>query len=123
MIVEEIYFARPDELNGPFECRPDLFMEGLPSEKNSYITYIASRKNPGRTRNERRHYIKHLKKNKQAYNKIANPNFWNKANIFSVTTGIFCLSEKKDNILLWAHYANAHKGVCLRIYGITKKCF
>jgi hypothetical protein len=27
---------------------------------------------------------------------------------------ICCFSEKCDNILMWSHYANYHKGVCLR---------
>jgi Protein of unknown function (DUF2971) len=27
--------------------------------------------------------------------------------------GIYCLSAKKNNILLWSHYANAHKGICV----------
>ena len=28
-------------------------------------------------------------------------------------TGISCFSEIRDNILMWAHYANKHEGVCL----------
>ena len=28
-------------------------------------------------------------------------------------TGISCFSEKPDNILMWSHYADNHKGVCL----------
>lgn len=26
---------------------------------------------------------------------------------------VFCLSERKDSILMWSHYANNHKGVCI----------
>ena len=26
---------------------------------------------------------------------------------------VFCTSEVNDNILMWSHYANSHKGVCL----------
>lgn len=29
------------------------------------------------------------------------------------TTGIFCLSEVNDNPLMWSHYADSHKGVCI----------
>lgn len=28
--------------------------------------------------------------------------------------GVFCLSEKNDNMLMWAHYAHEHEGVCLK---------
>ena len=29
------------------------------------------------------------------------------------TTGITCLSEKYDSLLMWAHYANNHRGICV----------
>ena len=28
--------------------------------------------------------------------------------------GIFCLAEKNTNLLMWAHYAHEHEGVCLK---------
>jgi len=27
--------------------------------------------------------------------------------------GIFCLSACKDNLLMWSHYADGHRGICL----------
>jgi hypothetical protein len=27
--------------------------------------------------------------------------------------GVLCLSAKRDNILMWSHYANSHQGFCL----------
>lgn len=29
------------------------------------------------------------------------------------TTGVTCFSEKDDSLLMWAHYANNHKGMCV----------
>lgn len=29
------------------------------------------------------------------------------------TTGVSCFSEKDDSMLMWAHYANNHKGMCV----------
>ena len=29
------------------------------------------------------------------------------------TTGVSCLSESKDSLLMWAHYANNHRGFCV----------
>ena len=31
--------------------------------------------------------------------------------------GIFCVSEKCDDLLMWAHYADSHRGVCLEFDG------
>ncbi len=29
------------------------------------------------------------------------------------TTGVSCLSEAEDSLLMWAHYANNHRGICV----------
>lgn len=34
-------------------------------------------------------------------------------------TGIFCLSEVNDNPLMWSHYADSHRGVCIE-YSTSK---
>ena len=28
---------------------------------------------------------------------------------------VFCVSEVNDNILMWSHYAQYHRGVCIRL--------
>ena len=28
-------------------------------------------------------------------------------------SGVTCFSEERDNIIMWSHYANSHKGICL----------
>lgn len=32
---------------------------------------------------------------------------------FKTTTGITCFSEADDSLLMWAHYANNHSGICV----------
>ncbi|KAB7615684.1 DUF2971 domain-containing protein [Amylibacter sp. SFDW26] len=39
------------------------------------------------------------------------PNITTKA--FDQAVGMFCLSETNDNILMWSHYANNHKGIAI----------
>ena len=34
-------------------------------------------------------------------------------NEFFPQIGVYCISSLKDNILMWSHYANNHKGICL----------
>ena len=31
------------------------------------------------------------------------------------TTGFLCLTAKRDNLLMWAHYANQHEGCCVKL--------
>ncbi|HRI59001.1 MAG TPA: DUF2971 domain-containing protein [Saprospiraceae bacterium] len=40
---------------------------------------------------------------------------------YAKKTGVFCLSSKNDDILMWAHYADLHKGFCLGFL-ILKHC-
>ncbi|OLF76367.1 hypothetical protein AWH60_06135 [Pseudoalteromonas haloplanktis] len=28
--------------------------------------------------------------------------------------GVFCLTEQKDNLLMWSHYADSHRGFCVK---------
>lgn len=33
--------------------------------------------------------------------------------------GVYCLTTVPDSILMWSHYANNHKGVCLEYCGLN----
>jgi hypothetical protein len=33
--------------------------------------------------------------------------------------GVFCVSTKRDNLLMWAHYADSHRGICLEFDGLS----
>ena len=35
------------------------------------------------------------------------------ANSYLDEMGVFCMSEVKDQILMWAHYSEGHTGFCL----------
>jgi len=34
--------------------------------------------------------------------------------------GVFCLTELRDQILMWAHYADGHQGICLEFQATTR---
>lgn len=42
---------------------------------------------------------------------------------FRNTMGVYCFSEKKNNILMWSHYADYHKGICLEFDHSDPKLF
>lgn len=33
------------------------------------------------------------------------------------SVGTFCISEKRDDLLMWAHYSDSHRGICLEFDG------
>jgi hypothetical protein len=111
----EIYFASPSAFNDPFECRcivdlcsseeqwADLQASALlsrdPTLSRPQALNIARAKFPRPSdhqrgdleRSLRQYIISELEKD----------------------VGIFCLSRPNDDLLMWAHYADSHRGICL----------
>ena len=36
--------------------------------------------------------------------------------------GVFCVAERPDNLLMWSHYGDQHKGICLEFDGQRWPC-
>ncbi len=89
-VQSEIYFARPDRLNDPFDCRVDIpsALENAISRANGAL----------RTRLEQFRRTEPLLKDLQAR---------------LVTVGVCSFSLELKNSLMWAHYADNHCGICL----------
>lgn len=83
-INKEIYFAQPTSFNDPYDCQLDI----------------------------RAAYEEVLKKSPQINFKLIEKDVITDKDILK-TAGIFCLSEKPDNVQLWSHYAEDHKGLCI----------
>lgn len=47
-------------------------------------------------------------------------NFNEEIRKFLATNKVLCLTETPDNILMWAHYAESHKGIVLRLRSIPE---
>lgn len=92
---ELLRFTQPIDLNDPFECLPqkptETELKGV-VEKISEILPIVNRE--GNT-------LKIDELFKSAYENINND------------IGIFSLTKKWNNALMWAHYTNSHKGFCV----------
>jgi len=105
----EVYFASHLEFNDPFEC-------------NFCV------KGPGDIRKAKKRMVDVLMESdgvddakalKMAEERLRNLRYSMKdgknalLNLIQTKTSMFCLSEKKDNILMWPHYANKHTGICV----------
>lgn len=99
LVQSEIYFARPDQLNDPFDCRVDL--------PNALENAISRAEGALRTRLEQFRRIERLLNDVQAR---------------LVTVGVCSFSLELNNSLMWAHYADNHCGMCLT-YGFPETFF
>jgi len=95
----EIYFARPPQLNDPFDCQVDV---AKALENATVRADPKARANLERLR--------------------AMDEFFEQLQADLKATGICSFSLKLNNALMWAHYAHNHRGVCL-LYKFSEAFF
>jgi hypothetical protein len=114
----ELYFTSPTRLNDPFDCKTLFTFKG--SNKTDFEKFfygVFSHKFPNLSEKEIKNKVdsiiqKKLYKDPQRRNlQIEN---WLKILLSeNARLGILCLSNKRDDILMWSHYADGHTGFCL----------
>lgn len=107
----EVYFARPSDFGDPFECRPNISFEASFEEK---VVMHARLLRPSLSESEA---------TRRASEIVGGPDFSElesegQANLQALmeSTGIFCMSEICDDILMWSQYADGHKGICVEFH-------
>jgi hypothetical protein len=100
-----LWLSKPTDFNDPFDCNDNLVSFNVTEEA---IHNLVKTRVTG-TRQQRREEIRrHIKQ----------PQSFKKALTSSLTEviqerGICCFSRTNKNILLWSHYADKHKGICI----------
>jgi len=102
LVNSELYFARPEQLNDPFDCRVDFRI----SLDNAIIRASGTSQDK-------------LKQLREIINKAVNSD---KIKAFVENIGVCSFSLEISNTLMWSHYADNHRGVCLT-YGFPKSFF
>ena len=111
----EIYLPNPTSFNDPFECRPNLIMYKQKLSTELYIRGLRKRLRPNYNKRQAEGYISNVKiilSDTERLQKVYEN--------FMKGTGIYCLSTVMDDILMWSHYSDSHKGLCLE-FDTTKE--
>lgn len=107
----QIYLSDPLAFNDPFDCRPKIVTHKSRFKRNQFYRSIIERKFP----RYRKDQIKKELKNNPMFRKIKTHEYLQESFlIFIRGFGLYCLSEIPDDILMWAHYSDSHKGICLQ---------
>lgn len=110
------YFANPLSFNDPFDCRPYFALTGTRAQQLKYFERVVGHNMPELGREARRTEARR-RASDPAYDLRLPKNMAEFKQMYHETVtsrlGILCLSEVRDNILMWAHYADAHRGCCL----------
>ena len=113
-IERKLYFPSPAKFNDPFDSRVDsLNFEASPQKMEEYIRGMIKRRHPDWNRQRRKAYEKEIMKNK-AYQKIDCEKMKKNFQEGVDGHGVLCLTRAPNNLLMWSHYTNGHRGYCLQ---------
>ncbi len=102
-----IWFSKPPDFNDPFDGSITLQWKATTEQYEVYLTKIAI----GRMSEEK---IKESSRRMSQNPEVAKAHLQDLVSKVMDRIGVTCLSEINDNILMWSHYANSHKGVCIQ---------
>lgn len=99
----KIMFSHYKDFNDPFECAANIDTNNTTAEWANFL------KSQGASLGEIKQIVGNILTDRQAASII-------KGSIHDTISesGIFCMTPKPDNLLMWAHYADQHKGVCIK---------
>jgi hypothetical protein len=110
-----LYMVSPKLLNDPYDCFINIEIDvNRLSNKNVEIIrqhYISKPNIPEAIRIEFKE--KTVAQLKELFYRSIKTELIKRRDAFIKKNGVCCFSEKKDNILMWAHYAESFKGYCI----------
>lgn len=107
-INNKIFLSSPTNFNDPFESRPLLTYHKSVKKRSKYLRELTKDRFPNTDNKTLNNLMKgkdELLTNSENIRKVYN-------SVLS-TIGIYCLSEINDDLLMWAHYSDSHRGFCL----------
>lgn len=111
----QFYFAHADEFNDPFDVNWHLDYDATFDKKVEWGVDFLSRTRPEMPADMRKEEAKRHLLERQEDDEHSE---WVKNEYLRSTKdkfGILSLSGVHDNVLMWSHYANNHKGICVGI--------
>ena len=118
LIIEgELYFSSPDEFNDPFDSRITYDFNSLSDDEvKLYLTKLQRRNDLiGRNPELTKIYLENLFKNRIKLQELSD---LTESEVLNKKIGIFSSSKFWDNLLMWSHYADHHKGI---VVGLNEK--
>ena len=112
-----LYWQSPLAFNDPFDCNPVMAFGYSASAREAFVDRVISTHMNSAPRSARRRKkrelravgpSKHESDMKQSFRE------------WMTESAVTCFSDVKDSILMWAHYADSHRGVCFIFREIIK---
>lgn len=112
-----IWFSKPVQFNDPFDCGINFSSKNIPNNIWKFVYMGAKAQWEAEQNQEKKKltetYFQGNEPNEKFKSEFSRFNFKEILEIEIRPRGIACFSEHFDNILMWSHYANGHRGFCL----------
>lgn len=110
LINSELWFSNPIDFNDPYDCNIKYNLSG--------INYDKVLKHLNKLNHRHQHNLSHEHIKNRAKDICNSPQELNDLldNLLKESInkrGISCFSQSDSKLLMWSHYADSHKGVCL----------
>jgi hypothetical protein len=102
-----LWFSDPRNLNDPFDCQRLIDADNTAAKIFQYLSEYGGRDRWNRR--QRKQMVTNFAQDKKSHFEDINGAYQDSLK----NVGICCFSEINDNSLMWAHYADSHKGACL----------
>jgi hypothetical protein len=107
LISAQIWFSNPQDFNDPYDCDLDMRVQNLSVDRmkayfENHLKNLCSPKELQDIQSKGLTFID--------FEKLINRS----AKQVIRRKGIACFMSSCDNLLMWSHYADSHKGVCLK---------
>jgi len=112
----EIHFSRRKHFNDPFDCLPTVSTDFTKAELFAYLEDLSAIEKPALDARIR------TQLNRESTNDFFNGkrrdeiigNLRRRIETTADEPGIFSMAREVDHVLMWSHYADSHRGICLR---------
>jgi hypothetical protein len=104
----KVFFPVPADFNDPFDCRFNFFFKASRVKRLRYARELAQEKGKDLPKHERKRRER-MGVSIRSY-ELTQPRFLDH---MSTRVGILSFAERYDNLLMWSHYADSHKGLCI----------
>jgi hypothetical protein len=122
VVESKIYFPQAKFFNDPFDLHPVFDLTAPPQVQRRDYERL-SNKFEGTGRAERRKDARRVMKTAMSPKNIAATTRAiqdGHAKEITEAIGVLCVCKKRDDILMWSHYADSHRGVCLEFDGMSE---
>jgi hypothetical protein len=113
-----VRFTRPSDFNDPWDCKPVFSVPEDKKERASLVRWIAAastRRGAALDPVERERRVEELITDPNALRRSMDHTEAEMQRQMDTRYRVYCLTTKPACPLMWAHYADHHRGICLEI--------